>query len=44
MGASQYDLGVKLVADDDMQQLNAAYRNVNEPTDILSFPDDEEVC
>lgn len=32
------EVTVKFVSDDKIRELNRTYRNVNEPTDVLSFP------
>lgn len=36
-----YDLSVAFVSAKEIQKLNLIYRNLNEPTDILSFPLDD---
>ena len=33
-----YDLSVAFVSSTRMKELNLSYRNINKPTDILSFP------
>lgn len=33
-----YELSVKLADDEEVQHLNAAYRNKDKPTNVLSFP------
>jgi probable rRNA maturation factor len=35
---SKYDLSLVFVTAKKIQNLNKAYRNINKPTDILSFP------
>ena len=35
------EVGVSIVGDRKMQELNKAYREINETTDVLSFPLDE---
>ena len=37
------ELSLALVGDREIQELNARYRNKNEPTDVLSFPFDASV-
>lgn len=37
----KYELSVTIVSKKRIQELNRQYRNINEPTDILSFPLDE---
>jgi|SRR5690625_3590755 len=34
---SHAELSLSIVLNDDIQQLNKQYRNINEPTDVLSF-------
>jgi rRNA maturation RNase YbeY len=34
------ELSVALVGDDEMRRLNAAYRKIDRPTDVLAFPSD----
>ncbi|MGE5141742.1 MAG: rRNA maturation RNase YbeY [Rudaea sp.] len=36
------DLAVVIVGDKTMRRLNADFHNVNAPTDVLSFPSDEQ--
>lgn len=36
------ELSIALVDDDYIRRLNHTYRNLDEPTDVLSFPMDEE--
>ncbi len=36
-------IGLAFVSDKKMQELNKKYRNVDEPTDVLSFPFNEEL-
>ncbi|MET0239695.1 MAG: rRNA maturation RNase YbeY, partial [Sphingobium sp.] len=36
--AASYELSVKLADDAEVQALNAAYRNKDKPTNVLSFP------
>lgn len=43
LGYPTYDIAVMLVNDEDMQETNAETRNVNEPTDVLSFPFHEAI-
>ena len=43
LGYPTYDIAVMLVDDNDMQETNAETRNVNEPTDVLSFPFHEAI-
>ena len=38
--AEPYDVGVRLVADDEMRSLNREHRGKDEVTDVLSFPID----
>lgn len=38
----EYDLSVVFVSKEKIQSLNKQYRNIDEPTDILSFPLDKE--
>lgn len=33
-----YDLGVLCTSNEYIQELNLTYRNINKPTDVLSFP------
>lgn len=35
------DLTIALTSDEDIQQLNAQFRNIDRPTDVLSFESDE---
>jgi ssRNA-specific RNase YbeY (16S rRNA maturation enzyme) len=37
-GTNHCDLGIKFVGDATMRRINKVYRNVDEPTDVLSFP------
>lgn len=39
---SAVEVSLILIKDDEMHQMNKQYRNIDRPTDILSFPDDEE--
>lgn len=41
LGKHRAELSIVLVGDAQIQQLNAAYRAKDEPTDVLSFPADE---
>jgi probable rRNA maturation factor len=41
LGKQPAELSIALVGDAQIQELNAAYRAKNEPTDVLSFPGDE---
>jgi probable rRNA maturation factor len=34
----KYDLTINFISDKEIQKLNQIYRNINKPTDILSFP------
>lgn len=34
----EYDLSFTFISAEKMKQLNLTYRNINKPTDILSFP------
>lgn len=43
LGKNQWDISVLLCNNETIQELNAAYRNKNEPTDVLSFPLGETV-
>lgn len=36
--AKAYELSLRLTDDGEMQQFNAQYRELNQPTDVLSFP------
>lgn len=38
----EYDLSVVIVSKEKIQSLNKQYRNIDESTDILSFPLDKE--
>ena len=38
LGYSDFDIGIKLVDEQEMQQYNKKFRNKDKPTDILSFP------
>lgn len=38
----EYDLSVVFVSKEKIRDLNKKYRNIDEPTDILSFPLDDE--
>src|SRR5699024_10360900 len=40
---SDSEVSVSFVTDDRIRQLNAEYRNINEPTDVLSFPLEESL-
>lgn len=42
-GYENGELSIALVNNQEIQQLNKKYREVDEPTDVLSFPMDEEV-
>lgn len=35
------DISIALTTDEDIQQLNAQFRNIDRPTDVLSFESDE---
>jgi probable rRNA maturation factor len=35
--AASYEIGLRLTDDGEIQELNAAYRQKNQPTDVLSF-------
>ncbi len=37
----EYDLSVVFISKEKIQSLNKQYRNIDEPTDILSFPLDD---
>lgn len=39
----KYDLSVSFVSEKEMQKINRENRNIDKPTDILSFPLDEDV-
>ncbi len=41
LNQSQVELSLALVENREIQELNARYRNKNEPTDVLSFPSRE---
>ncbi len=36
-------VGLAFVGDKKMQELNKKYRNIDEPTDVLSFPYNEDL-
>jgi probable rRNA maturation factor len=38
LGLSSFELGVRFVDQDEMTHLNATFRNKNQSTDVLSFP------
>lgn len=42
-GARGRDVTVVLLSDAGIRRLNARFRNIREPTDCLSFPDDDPV-
>ncbi len=42
-GAGRFDLSVVCVSEGEIRDLNRSYRNVDRPTDVLSFPYHEEV-
>ena len=39
---TKYDLGVVFIGEEEMRKLNKKYRNIDKPTDILSFPLDKK--
>lgn len=41
LNQDQAELSLALVENREIQELNAKYRNKNEPTDVLSFPSEE---
>lgn len=41
MGHDDFEVDVSFVDDDEIERLNAAYRGVQAPTDVLSFPMDD---
>ncbi len=41
-GIDEYEIGVTLVDDSAILELNKKYRNINQPTDVLSFPLSDE--
>lgn len=40
--STSVELDVSIVSNDEIQQLNATYRNIDKPTDVLSFALDED--
>ena len=38
IGCARYDVSIVCTTDEEVQHLNNVYRNINRPTDILSFP------
>lgn len=42
MGFKGREVSVLITDDDRIQELNKTYRNKNKPTDVLSFPMDDE--
>jgi probable rRNA maturation factor len=38
--AASYEVGLRLTDDREIQSLNATYRQVDSPTDVLAFPSD----
>jgi probable rRNA maturation factor len=43
LGKSDAELSLVLTDDEEIQSLNAQWRDKDKPTDVLSFPQDEEV-
>ena len=41
LGIAERELSVRFISESDIQQLNFHYRNRNQPTDVLSFPQQE---
>lgn len=40
---TEYDVNLILIGDNEIQEINYQYRNINQPTDVISFElDDEE--
>ncbi len=44
LGEEQSELSLALVGNGEIQKLNAHYRKKNEPTDVLSFPQEEDLA
>jgi len=42
-GSGQSEISILFVDDDEIQVLNRDYRGKDKPTDVLSFPQDEEI-
>src|SRR5690554_1295947 len=42
-GYSQGEVSFALVDNEQIRELNKVYRGIDEPTDVLSFPMDEEI-
>jgi len=38
LGVSHLELGIRFVDSDEIQNLNLSFRNIDKPTDVLSFP------
>lgn len=38
MGYTEGELSISIVDDEEIQDLNLQYRNIDSPTDVLSFP------
>lgn len=43
MGYKEIELSILFIDDKKMQELNSQYRNINKPTNVLSFPMQEGV-
>ena len=42
-GYSQGEISIALVDNEQIRDLNKMYRGIDEPTDVLSFPMDDEI-
>ncbi|MFW6308550.1 MAG: rRNA maturation RNase YbeY [bacterium] len=42
-GYNKGEVSIALVNDENIKKLNQKYRNLNQPTDVLSFPLDDEL-
>jgi probable rRNA maturation factor len=42
LGGQETELSILFVNDDRIRKLNSQYRNIDKPTDVLSFPQDDD--
>lgn len=41
-GSTDYEVSISIVNNKEIQELNREYRNIDKPTDVLSFPMEDE--